>query len=698
MPRPVPGPIARALVAATVTAAILGTASELHAQASTGPDSVRVTLPAVTVTALRDREDVRKIPAAAFVLGHDKLAATATPRLTSLLTALPGLYAYQETATGEPSVVDPRGFTANGLSSYLKVLLDGQETRDLENGNVDWDWLVPEDAERVEIVQGPGAWAYGDGAEGGILNIVRARPALGTSARGSVRGGSFGQMGGNLGFGWANSQWNVGLDGGRRVADGWRERSREEVTSAGVNAHYSEGGRFHGSSFSVSFLDTDREDPGYLTPEQLAADPEQAENPQDDMQMQRMLIGVSLLTGNDQIGELRISPFARLEDGKQVKTQLFSTQFHPTEARVLGAELAWRKDFGVAGKPLAIQAGISGEASRFESDYYEGSDDLGRHLTDSQAERNAFSVYAGARLDLDGATTLRAGVRGDRMFTNGLMHGGVIPPPGYPFINWILDGIYELGDRTMDALSPYAALQRTLGSRASVYASFSQAFHAPTLDQMYGRRPEGYGVVPMPFAVSNGDLQPQRGNNAEIGVRWDGADGASAVLTGYSMWVREEIDFDLSTFSYQNISKSLHQGVVASLGGPLVRQISILVSGTWQPTTIREGTLDGNQINAVPEGMAFGRVAWTPIANASLDAGVRWVGRQWLDKENDHPIGDFTTVELGGSIRWQHLRVSARVANLLDRRFVETGFIGASGEERLWPGAGPRATVALKFE
>jgi outer membrane receptor protein involved in Fe transport len=96
--------------------------------------------------------------------------------------------------------------------------------------------------------------------------------------------------------------------------------------------------------------------------------------------------------------------------------------------------------------------------------------------------------------------------------------------------------------------------------------------------------------------------------------------------------------------------------------------------------------------------MAYGKLTWAPVANASLDAGVRWVGRQWLDKENDHPIGDFTTVELGGSMRWQHLRASVRVANLLDRRFVETGFIGVSGEERLWPGAGPRATVALKFE
>jgi len=687
MPRPVPGPRARALVAATLTAAILGPVSELHAQASAGSDSVRVTLPAVTVTALREREDVRKIPAAAFVLGHDKLAATATPRLTTLLTTLPGLYAYQETATGEPSVVDPRGFTANGLSSYLKVLLDGQETRDLENGNVDWDWLVPEDAERVEIVQGPGAWAYGDGAEGGILNIVRARPALGTSARGSVRGGSFGQVGGNLGFGWASERWNLGLDGGRRVADGWRERSREEVSSAGVNVHFRDGVLPRGS-LSVSFLDADREDPGYLTPDQLADDPEQAENPQDAIKSQRVLLNAALTAGNGRIGEWRLSPYARLEDGEQVKTLFFETDFHPTEAQVFGAELGWRKDAGLAGRPLSLQAGVTGEASRLESDYHLGTDDTGPHITDTEAERSSISAYAGARLELDGATTLRAGLRGDRIFTNAEEHGGVIAPDPT-----------SLGDRTMEALSPYAALQRTLGPRASVYASFSQAFHAPTLDQMYGQRPFTFPFPPPTYiTISNGDLQPQRANSAELGTRWDGANGASAMLTAYSMWVRDEIDFDLTNFRYQNISKSLHQGLIGSLGCPVAARLSVMVSGTWQPTTIREGTLDGNQINAVPEGMAYGKLTWAPIANASLDAGVRWVGRQWLDKENDHPIGDFTTVELGGSMRWQHLRASVRVANLLDRRFVETGFIGVSGEERLWPGAGPRATVALKFE
>lgn len=694
--------MSRSIAATTLRALLALFCSVGSAAAQTPADtSVRVTLPPVTVTALRDREDLRKIPAAAYVIGHDRLVATATPRVASLLTALPGLYAYQETATGEPSVVDPRGFTANGLSSYLKVLIDGQETRDLENGNVDWDWLVPEDAERVEVVQGPGAWAYGDGAEGGILNIVRARPAQGRTARASVRGGSFGQMGGNLGFGWANEQWNVGLDGGRRVADGWRERSREEVTNVGATAHFNQGTQIHGSSFSVSFLDTDREDPGYLTPEQLAADPEQAENPEDEMRAQRVLVSVSLRSGNDRIGEWRISPYARLEDNEQVKTQFFSTQFHPTEARVFGGELGWRKDLGVSGRPLSVQAGISGEASRLDSDYYVGTDDQGQHLTDTEAERNAFSIYAGARLELDGSTTLRAGLRGDRIFTNGLAHGGVIAPPGVPPSPFPFTGSWELGDRTMDALSPYVALQRAVGSRMSIYGSFSQAFHAPTLDQLYGARPF-QDLTSAYIAVSNTDLQPQRANNAEIGMRWDGANGASAMFTAYSMWVRDEIDFQVdfinNVFRYENISKSLHQGVIASLGCPVGSRFSVLASGTWQPTTIREGPLDGNQINAVPEGMAYGRVSWAPVASASLDAGVRWVGRQWLDKENDHPIGDFTTVEVGGTMRFQHLRASVRVANVLDRRFVETGFIGVLGEERLWPGAGPRVTVALKFE
>jgi hypothetical protein len=43
-------------------------------------------------------------------------------------------------------------------------------------------------------------------------------------------------------------------------------------------------------------------------------------------------------------------------------------------------------------------------------------------------------------------------------------------------------------------------------------------------------------------------------------------------------------------------------------------------------------------------------------------------------------------------------RVTARVANLLDRHVVDTGFIGALGDERFVPASGIHGSVALSLD
>src|SRR6185436_1558735 len=86
------------------------------------PDTAVVPLPEVVVTALRGRDSLRSIPAASFVIDRESIRRSGVSRVSSLLQTLPGLYGYQSSANGDPTVVDPRGFTANGESSYLKVL------------------------------------------------------------------------------------------------------------------------------------------------------------------------------------------------------------------------------------------------------------------------------------------------------------------------------------------------------------------------------------------------------------------------------------------------------------------------------------------------------------------------------------------------------------------------------------------------
>jgi outer membrane receptor protein involved in Fe transport len=295
-------------------------------------------------------------------------------------------------------------------------------------------------------------------------------------------------------------------------------------------------------------------------------------------------------------------------------------------------------------------------------------------------------LYASGRLEVMGMVTLRAGARGDwiQLEAEDRLSGGELGP-----------------DRTLSAFSPFASFSHAVGTQGSLYLSYSQAFHAPTLDQIYGQRPFSNPVPPFDppfFVISNAGLDPQRAASFEAGGRWDGAGGEYAMLTLYRIAVEDEIDFDLASFRYANLSKSVHSGVQGAGSMRFGRGLAAFASATWQPTTIDGGDLDGNQINAVPEAMAAGRLSWSANAWLGVEAGARWVGRQWLDKENDHPLGDYATFDLGASARFSRLRASVRVGNVLDREIVETGFIGATGEERLYPAAGRHFTVALKYE
>ncbi len=647
-------------------------------------DTLVIQQPEIVVHALRGEDRLRDIPAVSFVIPRERLARSAEVRLSSMLQSLPGLYGYQSSASGEPTVVDPRGFTANGESSYLKVLINGRDTRDLENGNVDWDWVTPEGVERLEVVEGAGAWVYGDGAEGGIVNIVSDEWTRGLRTHATVRGGSFDQRGGSAGAAWSDERWSVSGAGFGRDVDGWRERSHERSRSGQALASWRPAERTS-LTLDGSWLEADREDPGALMPDQVAADRTQAENPGDFVNSERGLVGLTLAHGSAESQRWTVAPYARLEDVKQVRTILFAPMLHPTNGTTLGTDLGWRRALTVGGRTLDLGAGYEIERSELHTRYYDWtSGTKGALRARGEGRRLTQSGYANAQLTLSPHWTARAGLRGD---ASRVEYDDQL-------------GSADQSARTLSAVSPFAALTATAG-RATFYVSGSGAFHAPTLNQLYDPRPFATGAPP-PFpafiTISNGDLQPQRSAGYELGARWDGAGGQSGTISLYDVFVKDEIDFDLTTFSYANIGKSRHSGALAATRWPLPAHFALIASGTVSPTTIRGGALDGNQINAVPKGSALGRLEWNGLEWVGVDGGVRWVAKQFLDKDNEHPLGEYATVDAGVAFHMGRARLNLRVLNLLDRKYSDTGFIGALGEERLIPAAQRSVVAALSVE
>jgi outer membrane receptor for ferrienterochelin and colicin len=163
------------------------------------------------------------------------------------------------------------------------------------------------------------------------------------------------------------------------------------------------------------------------------------------------------------------------------------------------------------------------------------------------------------------------------------------------------------------------------------------------------------------------------------------------------MQVRDEIDFDNASFRYGNIGKSLHRGLLATIGLPLDAGWDVRIDATATPSTIQGGDNDGKQINAVPTAQASMRLGWSPDAELRFGAIARWVGKQWLDEANQHPLGDYGMMDLDAAFWRERVGIMVRVGNLFDRRVADTGFIGALGEERLVPAARRNASVTLSF-
>jgi outer membrane receptor protein involved in Fe transport len=427
-----------------------------------------------------------------------------------------------------------------------------------------------------------------------------------------------------------------------------------------------------------------------LRPDQLAVDRTQSDTPYDFTHPRRLNLGASLVHGSVEGSEWRLSPYVRTEDVEQVRTLLYQTKDHPTEALTLGSELGWRFATIVAGKPATFSATAQVEESRLDSRYYDFADGArGALRTDGRSRRTTISGLAGGWLGIDARTFVRAGVRQDAVRVRSESR---------------LEGV-DAPARTFSLTSPFVALTREVSTPVTVYASYSAAFRVPTLNQLFDRRPidTQFG----PGYISNENLSPQKSHGVELGTRYDDARGGYALLSLYGIWVRDEIDFDVDR--YANISRSWHRGAQLGLQQPIGSWLSGTLSYTYAPTTIRGGTNDGNQINGVPRHTAYGGLRFGASETWSLGGGVRYVGPQFLEKANLHELPDFGTVELSGSLKLARVRAAVRVTNLLDRDYADSGYFVDVGplrdflvpvppfaqEERLFPASGRSFTLSL---
>src|SRR5690554_6130540 len=120
------------------------------------------------------------------VIGREQIESWPTASLADLLAGVAGVDVQRR---GEPGVQADVGIRGTGFEQTV-ILLDGMPMGDPQTGHHNLNLPVPvEHIERIEVVKGPGAMAYGGNATGGVINIV-TRHGGDASLAGQLRIGS----------------------------------------------------------------------------------------------------------------------------------------------------------------------------------------------------------------------------------------------------------------------------------------------------------------------------------------------------------------------------------------------------------------------------------------------------------------------------------------------------------------------------
>jgi outer membrane cobalamin receptor len=626
-------------------------ASSLHA------DEPPVVKQEIVVTAARDEEPRDQASAAVTVLTRDDIERLPATSLAELLAFVPGVTMMFDSGTNGVPMVTSRGFFGGGEVEYVKLIVDGVPVGDAESGNVDWRGFRAADIERLEVLHGPGSALYGDSALGGVVQLfTRQEPAGGGRGELQLRAGSFDAREIDASYATDLGKLRLSIRGDSAETGGFRAHAATHDRGLQLSlVHFDTASRWR---VDASGTRKDRREPGPLTRDEIGDDRTQSNAlfRFDREETDRGRVSATY----ESFGAVpwQATLYGTRRDGDTLRTLLLAPGFGSTALRALttrafGTTLEASRDLAGgtirAGADLE-RASLSGRYSSVDGD----GEPLG--ITASQdGHRDRTGVFLTGGWDICARCRLTAGIRRDDIRDD------------------FSDAISNRRDHA-SAWSPRAGFNVHLGPATgtplSLFVQLSNAFKAPTLDQLFDPRPypDGTGGT---FTISNPDLRPQRARNVEAGFARHAANSDWS-LVAYRMNVRDEIDFDPQTFSYRNIGSSLHRGVEASLALAKTSWLSPRVTYAW--TRVADAETPDRQLKNIPEHVAQLLLHARVRPSTNVDLLYRWTHGTTLDDAGVFSTPDVSRVDLRIAHDIARLRLQIDVLNALDTEYNEAGY------------------------
>ena len=563
-----------------------------------------IDLPETVVTATRTETDRSELATATTVFTREDIEKQQVRTLPELLRSAPGVEMVERGGYGK----DPNLFMRGTNANHVLVLIDGIKAGSVTSGQMAYQFVPIEQIERVEIIRGPQSSLYGSEAIGGVIQIFTRKgsqtdkPSISMDAG----AGSYDTFttSGNISGKWQNSWYSLGASHLNSQGINSKkdfELDRDGYYNTGINARA--GHHFdNNAEVEAFFMRSEGKTEFDRNTRAITA----TSSNKTDFINQMIGVNGSFDIAKNWRSTLRFGQTQDLSDQFRSNGAFFSqfdtTRWNATWLNEVALSNNHKLTLGTDYRLDEIQtSSVYKENSRYDTGVF------------GQLHSRFFdNHFMNASLRWDNNETFGESVTGNFGWRYNWQHG------------------------------------------LSAFASFGNAFNAPTFNQLYNTDIRFPG---------NPALKPEESTSFEAGVSGN-HDWANWEIRAYHTNIDNLIQF-VSNTPAQNIDKAQIDGMEAQLSTQILGWTNSLNMTMLSPKDrVTNLTLPRRAEQILSYDLSRSVDAW------DLGAHIMAQGSRFDDRANRTEVDGFVTVDLRTAYHLnKHFTLSAKLNNLLDKQY-----------------------------
>ncbi len=649
---------------------------------------LRFQMDEVVVTATRAEDVIRRIPRNVSVITADDIAQAPGNRIADLLARETGLNLQSFFGHDKGAQIDIRGMGETASSNVI-VMVDGFRLNTPDLAGPDYAVIPIDQIERIEVVRGAGSVLYGDGATGGVINIItkrgegdRAYNAYGSygsydtyDARASTSG-ELGPLRYRLNSAYYDS------DGYRDNNDFWKrdlgtvfDFDISDTLSASLGYAYHKDKIGLPGPVPASFNSSSRRKDTRF-PDDYSRTTEHRFNGGMEVEM-------------DQWGLLRLDVTYRDRDNPYIQgyNSLLpnAEQTDKIKEDTIQTNLVYSNTFRLFERDQNFRSGVD----FFYTDYVRDEFEATRRHRDVYKTEGFFHGELALQGDIIVTTGFRKSYYKGNFRDDTFEDFFTVPPPPPPLIPpeylysaWVRG---ESRDETWQNEAWDLGLTWLADENTSLFASVAQTYRIPNVDELT-------------LAVE--DLEPQTGYHADLGLRTQLPGLLEVNLTLFWIEIEDEIYYgEIPGPSRQRLNrnydeKTRRQGVEVDMR--LYPTESIYLRGNFAYVDA-EFKGSSNNIPLVPAFKGSVSLEYQPLEPLTLSLVGKFVGSSYdgNDQSNDRfdKLGSYNVFDSKLSYEYRGVKLFGGVNNILNDKYATVSF-----SEFLYPMPERNGYVGLEWD